>query len=313
MRRLNSSKRSTITHHLAILLASILSLFASVQAFTPDNSLLRTYTRGVAAPEPVPPPCVAEFCQGDKHLYFLAARHVHEPSSPTFRLVASCFKSLPIDALIIEGLPRPYGISPSFYLPGTARGGKHNRRQAPIREGTYAAMKASQKGIPFTGGERTDPELHAYLKDKGFSDEDILGWYFTRQVPGEISIRKAMTVQQYYDRTMKWMKPRLGISEALPFDFQQFQTWYQDHNHEEFHADEITTDTTAPTNNGELFTQRVSSDVQLFRDSSALDTIASMLEKHDNVLIVYGAGHLFTQRLALEKMLGKPIRESKRI
>jgi hypothetical protein len=42
------------------------------------------------------------------------------------------------------------------------------------------------------------------------------------------------------------------------------------------------------------------------RDANIVGTIATLLEKYDRVLVVYGAGHRMQLDRALEDMLGKP-------
>ena len=46
------------------------------------------------------------------------------------------------------------------------------------------------------------------------------------------------------------------------------------------------------------------------RDEHVVRVIEEMLNAHGKVLVVFGSGHFPLQRLALESMLGKPVRIS---
>lgn len=107
-------------------------------------------------------------------------------------------------------------------------------------------------------------------------------------------------------------KPKLGLT-TTPFTYDQFTEWYQRRNGTVFNAETFDDDDCAPKANSKLVIQRISADIWQFRDAYILQTIASVLNSHQHVLVVYGSSHLSTQRRVLEAMLGKPVRQVERL
>lgn len=277
--------------------------------FVPDLSLLNTYTFDLDGREPFKTPFLAEFQHASSYLYFVAAYHANLTSSPTFQLISRCFKKLPIDAVVLEGFPRAYGFNPTHIIQYYKEGRKGDFYIGG--DPAFAGLLAKQRGIPFIGGEPEDKNVCKRLLAKGYSPEDILGFYFVRIVPESKRNHTLETkgVKRAFADCVSWDKPRLGLT-TTPFTYNQFKEWYQRRNGASFNAEKLDDDDCAPIAGSKLVIQRISADIWQFRDAYIVQTIASVLDSHKHVLVVYGSSHLSTQRRVLEAMLGKPIRQT---
>jgi hypothetical protein len=227
------------------------------------------------------------------HLYYIAADHANVASSPTFILVSRVFENLPIDAVVIEGLQRSYGFSPECILQSfkSQRHGDFYRWGEP----SFAAILASERSIPFTGAEPDDKSVCQQLLAKGYSREDVIGFYFLRQIP---QYRRDHTIadkgfRRAFTDFVSTIKPALGLDDQS-FDYSQFLHWCRVRNGTNFIPENLEIDDVAPLSEGKLFTQRISAAVGQIR-----------------VLVIYGASHLATQRRVLQSLLGEPVRQSR--
>ncbi len=91
-----------------------------------------------------------------------------------------------------------------------------------------------------------------------------------------------------------------------PVTFAEFKLWYQEKMSKAFVLDEIDSEASAPQPKGS-YVQRLSHHISQIRNARTLRTIASSLNEHKIVMVVYGGSHLTVQAPALEDMLGKPV------
>jgi hypothetical protein len=82
--------------------------------------------------------------------------------------------------------------------------------------------------------------------------------------------------------------------------------WYKSKLGHELVAD-VSNEEVAPYANGPWYTQRISADVMFIRDHFTLKVIEQMIQKHNRVAIVYGAGHFLTLRKSFDGTFGEPI------
>lgn len=307
---------------------AILSGCVTSPTFTPDPALLVPWSEERQQRFPAPP-YVARYERRGRSLAYVAALHEHRLGCATFRLIESLFDRFRPEVVIIEGIETEHGMSPAFFIDAvesplqedcSSRQGrsleddralKGDRSQEedlwPLGEPGYTASVALARGVPFIGGEPTDSEIRDAVVEGTIEDRDLLYYYLTRQIPqwkrtGEDQARSfEILFAECIDRDMK----RLGLDDMAPADSNHFTAWYEERNGRPFSYEEITTQHTAPIE-GEsaLFTNKMSLRIGEVRDTHIVRLIADLLERHDRVLIVYGAGHHVQQEKVLERMLG---------
>jgi hypothetical protein len=252
------------------------------------------------------PPFLARFERDDRLLLFVAARHGCDPD--TFRLIDEAFATHRIRLAIIEGYPAARGMNPPDFLrqlpewraQGFCRGGG---------EPAYTAFRAQEHGAAFVGGEPEEPAVARAVLEHGFAADDLLGFYFVRQVP---QFRRDGTLSDKgldasFRRTIDALGGAAGLRDAAgAFTLDRFGRWYQGRQGKEFDPATMDSEEAAPLATGAYFTQRLSAVVGLVRDRFTVRRIASHLASEKAVLVVYGGSHFPTLAPALEILLGEP-------
>ncbi len=249
---------------------------------------------------PMQSPFVEQYKKENFELYFLSAHHEVSEDSQTFKLIKSLFKNKRFEVVILEGFQKSKGISPPDMI-------KYSKEKG-VSEDSYAIRLATDVNIPFTGGEPLETEVAQSVLKAGYSPQDLLGFYFVRQIPSfkrEGRFKKE-TVEQAYGKFMPWQKTSAGFKD-FQFFFDDFKAWYKKINKKEFSLDTFDTEEPAPHENGIFLTQRISSVVDRTRNVYVVKTIADQLNTYKKVLVIYGSSHLESLRPVLVQMLGQPI------
>jgi hypothetical protein len=277
---------------------------ASSPPFTPDTSLLVPWTERAQQRFPEPP-YAARYERDGKSLSYVAARHEHHYGSRTFQLIDREFRDFLPQVVVIEGLETEHGTSPAFYREAFSR--YLEKESWPIGEPGYSASLAQARGIPFIGGEPSDEEIRDAVVTGPIESRDLLYYYVVRQIPqwkrtGEDQTR---SFEELYAESVRHDMRKLGLDDDTLADPATFAAWYEVKNGRPFRYEEVTTRQSAPVE-GELFTNDMSLRIGAVREVHIVRLIAELLNKHDRVLVVYGAGHHVQQEKVLEKMLGVP-------
>jgi hypothetical protein len=163
-----------------------------------------------------------------------------------------------------------------------------------------------KKAAIFTG-EPYESDILEFLKAEGFTLEDLLGFYVTRQIPE-------------WKRSGQWKKENMGqiiqdlltsyqqrFGNRISFNFKEFTSWYASHVKSPKSYSDINVEDVGPYwDPSATYLQKISGLIGIVRDRTIVLTIAGALREHSNVLVVYGASHLLTQLPALEDILGHP-------
>lgn len=257
--------------------------------------------------EPQQPPFAARFERADQHLFYVASEHGCDPR--TFRLIDDVFASHQVAFVVIEGYPASQGINPvgltrrfpDWAAKGFCEGGA---------EGAYAASRGLERGAPFMGAEPDERTVAQAVLQEGYAPEDLLGFYFVRQVP---TLRREGTLaakglEASFQWLMAWMAKAAGLQEtSAHFSLEQFRDWYAKKQGKPFDAATLDNEEPAPIAHGAFLTQRISAVVGRVRDRFIVRVIADHLATEKTVLVVYGGSHFATQRPAFELLLGKPV------
>jgi hypothetical protein len=255
------------------------------------------------------PPFAARFEKGDQSLSFVAANHGCDPA--TFALIDEVFATRRVRLAVIEGYPVAQGINPPSYmrhLPEWKSGGFCHGGGEPA----YTALRAGERGVAFLGGEPEEQQVAAAVLRQDFTSEDLLGFYFVRQLP---QYRRDGTLQDKgldasFTHLITVMAKQAGVqgtSSNGGFTLDRFRDWYQSRQGKPFDPEAMDDEEPAPIASGKYFTQRLSAVVGLARDRSIARLISNHLATDKELLVVYGGSHFPTLRPALEVLLGRPV------
>lgn len=260
-----------------------------------DDSLKQEY--------PQEAPVIAHYKKNNYELYYLAAKHSNDIGNGTLNLVEDLFTHDQFNVLLLEPFPYDVGQSPSWFVREAQEG--LSEKFIYGGESSLAAILADKKKIPFFGGEPDHRDIYNDLKRKGYSDQDILGFYLVRQIPEwirEKEDKKGLVEHKGPSFLASYCKtfgvktcPHLGAIKA----------WYKSHSGHELDSN-VLNEEVAPVNNGALFTQKISSDIGYIRDHFTLALIQKLLAKYQKVAVVYGAGHFVTLRKSFDNSFGEP-------
>ena len=293
----------------SLILAACMSC-THTETLVPNLDLVRPYSYELEKQENIPDrPIINIFERDGKRLVFLASHHENKVQSETFQLVKQAFKTNDVKFLMIEGYKNSKGINPSSFLEYTRRNSKDGFYKGA--ESSFAAEIASNSGIDFVGSEPDEANILAAMHDKNIPINDLLGFYFVRQVPqfqrdGSLKIKD---IRDLYIKFMVGIREELALPKNNDFIYEQFLDWYRKVNGKAFDLKFFDNEEAAPIANGKYYTQRISHIVGVTRDRFIVGLIAKYLNERKTVLIVFGKGHLVSQRPALEGMLGKPTKQ----
>lgn len=265
---------------------------------TPYSSKLENKAR-------IEKPFLAQFKKEGHSLFYLATKHSTSRSSKTFRLIKQVFDENTLNAVVIEGYPQRDGFNPKRYIAFSKRmcgSGDFCEGAEPA----YTALLALEKNIPFIGGEPADTEVLTRVVQAGYTAEDLVLFYFVRQVPQLKMERrlKAERLHELFDEYLVNQGQKLGAAFPDGLTFERFKKWYLEKNGKPF-ALPIEREEVSPKLQGKLFTQRISGVVDIVRNRFMVELLARLLNDRKNVLIVFGGSHFLSHWEALEEALGE--------
>ena len=288
---------------LAVAITLPLGCARTPEVFEPRVDLLVSWSSQAQDRMPEPP-YVAMYERGEKTLRYLASTHQHRAPNPVFEMIDRELDEMAPQAIVIEGIPADLGSSPQGFP--TDCEVAFDSGVWPSGEAGYAACRARERAIPFTGAEPSPADVLSLLPRSGFTVRDLLYYYVVRQIgvwrrTGELDERSFEALFEEFIDT--WAPPHR--QDPSSFSSADFAAWYCENNGEPFAPETLPSSVSAPMSGPDaLFTQRVSDFVDRVRNTVIVQTIASMLQAHDRVLVVYGAGHHVQQAPVLEEMLG---------
>ena len=272
-----------------------------------DPGLVRPWSQDAWRDEPYRHPYLAVFKKGDLVLTYLATAHENQASSPTIRLLDQTFANGSFQAVMIEGLPFDSSRSEyEAYLRHVVRTSTGGFFQGG--EDAAAAILAHSKGIPFYGGEPTDPEVLRDVLARGYTARDLVGLYAVRMIPvwaGKGRLKDSSLGKLAEDALgLSCRNYRLTPAECPSFD--EVKRWYRAKNGKDF-GESFDQEELTPYPGGTYFTQRLTAAITDVRNKAAVRHAEELLRKHRRLLVVYGGSHLFMQSKAFEKALGAPV------
>ncbi len=302
-------------HH--FLIAALFWIFvsgcSSHSGLKADLGKLRPWSVDLERSQPLPPPYVADFEAGTKALTYLAFDPSNDRSSASMILLGQVMGARRYSVVLLGGFPRSLGTSP-LGPKMEAEKDAHNSMAGYYSNGeaTMAVLEAVKRKIPFVGAEPDEDLIKRAVATAGYNLEDLFGLYITRLIPqwkrdGTLTRE---SFEEVYFRARMEIGKRLGLPEAQTPERESFIKWYAQKNKQSFRLRDIKSETTAPFPTGSLFTQRIAAVADRVRNEHILRVTEEMLNHYGRVLLVFSASHFPVQQLALESMLGKPVRIS---
>ena len=268
-----------------------------------ETQHIRAWDKLLEKEYPQETPVIAHYKKGDYELFYVAARHSNDIGSDTLNLVEDLFAHDQFNALLVEPFPYDFGQSPPWF----SREAKEGFSEKFIYggESSLSAILADKKNIPFFGGEPDHRDIYEDLKKKGYSDQDILGFYLVRQIPQWIREKedKKNLVEHKGPFFLSSYCKIFGIKKCP--NLTAIKAWYKNHSGHQLGSN-VTNEEVAPVNSGALFTQKISSDVDHIRDRFTLAVIQELMNKYHKVAVVYGASHFITLRKSFDAAFGEP-------
>lgn len=171
----------------------------------------------------------------------------------------------------------------------------------------YVIHLANTNNIPVAGGEPSEAQILSDVIKKGYSNEDLLGYYIVRQTPQWEMGRKysGKNIDPYIAEFIQLSRKELSLRPT--YRTADFKIWFRQKMGKEFVPGVIDDNTVAPSAlPGATVIKKLAFVTGRLRDEFILDLLWQKLSQHEKVLIVYGSGHLAAQAQVLERMMGKP-------
>lgn len=268
-----------------------------------DTGLITPYNN-VPTKKPIYP-IISHHQKEEFELFYLGARHENDLKSTTNKLVDKLFKDYQFDAVIIEPFSYSVGESPAWFLQESREG--MTETTIPGGEMALASIRASDKGIPFFGGEINQKETYQALKAKNYTDEDIVGYHLARVIPqwNRDNELKSSFDQKASNYILSKCKS-FGIEQSTCPELDKLKIWYKNKTTKEL-GPEVKVVDIAPDFQSPLFLQKLSAENDIIRNEFTLKVIEDLLRKYKRVAVVYGGAHYTSLKKSIEVSMGTAI------
>ncbi len=282
-----------------------------------DPRLVVPYTDALEGNHPLIQSGVFKFNAHQKTLFYAAVHHVPSKNEPivikshTIQMIQKIFDENSITAVVVEGFtkwaPWREGELPSELAKNVDRC-EANDFQTGCGETMYALSQARKKHAKIFRGEPTETEAMSKIQKAGYTLEDLLVYYVVRMIPGWKNDGQfnPSTYQKLIEERIEIEKKTMGLQTQ--FDFSEFNTWFKKHMNAPASYSILSQIETGPrTTPNATFIQRISAADCIIRDQSIVERIADALNETHSVFVIYGSSHYFSEKPALEKMMGEAI------
>ena len=282
-----------------IIIAVALAGATSVKRYVPDASLV-DWGPDVESHEEFRFPFAAKYDDGRKRLFYVAGDH-SSGMGPNLKTVKAMFDELKPQAVLVEGMTTEGDFAyRNWGVEDFAKDGFRGTSESP-----YAVWLASRRGLPVRGGEPSPRRTLREVRRRGYSEQDLLGFFTVRMVPGwtregvvgdEAAFRVMASRELGDDRRRLGVKARFGYEELL--------AWYERMT-PGVPLREVRYEHMGPEADGTRL-QRLSFAVDQARQTRFNGQLENLLGRFDRVLVVFGGSHLCRERRMLERLLGPP-------
>jgi hypothetical protein len=149
--------------------------------FVAQTDLVRGYSEEAQREEPFEAPYVSKFSKSGKSIVVAAVRHSVTVSSGSHKTVEKLFSEFKPDLVVVEGYETSIPLDEKFYK--RDQPDCSDRKKFTCDPSPYAFVSAYEKRIQVVGGEPSDAEILRAVVNGGFTAEDLIGFYVSRQIP----------------------------------------------------------------------------------------------------------------------------------
>ncbi len=245
-------------------------------------------------------PYTYQFSNARGSVTMIGVAHTYTFPHAVFSLIDSVFASVPLTAVIIEGIDVHFAkqVTPAWLAELTpaeaaTRGG----------EAIYTLHQAHHKQLAWSPAEPADDQLYAYLRSLHFEPADILAWQVLRLLPQYIARAEPLSFADYVTpfieacrKATKW-EVDYALETALQHATNLVGADLTDHNYDIAYS---YTDPTAVTRRDNDYTvlNTLSATANVLRDRTMVRRALLRVGNGEQVLVVCGAAHAVMQEAA---------------
>ena len=245
-------------------------------------------------------PYLAIYTKGSKTLYFLASKHMSIKKfpnlleHPTLKSIQKIFLDHKPQASVVEGIPTTSELSPKALMQTADR--CQINKYVGCGESFFTINQARHFNSEFIGGKPNDLKVLKEIKRQGYTEEDLIYFYITRQIPQLIRQNKfsQVTFPDIASEIIHRYKEKLNLKGH--FDFDGFTKWYRKNMPYPKSFYDLKNNDLAPHGGKEgTNIQKIANKITYIRDQNVVNVISELFSQFDRVLVVYGASHLLNQ------------------
>lgn len=269
-----------------------------------DSSLIQTYTQTLEYKEKFRAPFIASYNYGDKNLVYVAALHTDGDQNATHQTIKKAIEMKP-HFLIVEGSAFSIISDPDDIAYANACLKKKFKN---CGEDAFAVTEALKAQIPFSYGDPSDAAIHATLKKRFISDDELIAFYTLKNIPqwkrgemkaGEIGLSWNKKLAAALSRASKKFRAKSTMTES------KFKKVYKSKMGKDFNFDDITDETLRPQiDQNPKWSNKLAYSIDVLKNQFLVKQIELRLNKYKKVLVVYGSSTLIKHRPMLKEVFG---------
>lgn len=270
-----------------ITLISLLFLIASCASLSkPNTSLLRSWNEDLQNKEPNIP-YTKVYSNKNKKLFFIGASHERNLDSSTHKLIKKSIENIKPNLVIIEGVETDYGINPKFVLK------RISNNPPKMNEASYSAKISHENNIPFIGGEFPENQIKKeFENDAIFTSRDLLAFRLIQGMATFNQVQPNLTLTEAMNQVYSYVDPKNELKGTDVINEEELTKWFKESSGKIFNYKELTTNDVAPQCQPiATKIQKINCKINRLRNTHLANLISNSLNQHNNVLIIYGAGH----------------------
>ena len=264
-----------------------------------DPNLLRPWS--AEAKFQCEPPFKVTYKNGKKEFVFVAVSHISGPVVPDqsdLKILEETIETTKPESVVVETVSG--GIMPKVAFEGISKKCFQDKKFF-CGESAYSAMIADKVGAKVLGGEPIPPVLNdALLKVE--SNSNLLAYRSTQTV---LSFkRQGVPEKEWPKKFLEDLSHNIDLSKSK-WSYDEYSKWLK--NHLNLKAKQVEDSWLEPKNDEHATAlQRIAYHVDNAREPLIVKNVEQVLNQHNKVMILYGAGHFYKQAPVYEKIFGAP-------
>ena len=227
-----------------------------------------------------------------KLLYF-GSRHSFDPNDPQLDTLAHKFKQFAPDIVITEAFPEKFDYS-------------LNKQEAIKTNGEFGLIWkiVEEQNIPICSIEPTREKEVEYLKQQEWPDSQLILYYTLKQVAQSHDQQHSLDFSILVPKYLATLKQRFDLNGPTTLEafekavlslLPNVKDW-QSISQQYFYPG---------PQDPEYFTNRISTDSNIFRDNHHVKVITEAVQEGQKVFVLVGSAHAVMQEPALRSILNK--------